>query len=352
MRELFKRATEFLFPAESDRWQSVLRWGLGLQVVLYCLSLRSDWSELFFSENAGPIKRDLTEAVLSADSHFIPRIGWLVDLGAQVGLNEQAVLNVAWWSLLFAGVSLLAGLIVRPAAITAWFLHLCAVKSTGSLTYGVDIFTTIGLFYLMIAPVPDEWSLDAWLWKGQNKDRHFQGFHRRVLQLHTCLIYFFGGIAKCAGIGWWDGTSIWRAVTRPPFNVLSPELVISWKHLLPVVGILVCILEISYPFFVWIRKTRLIWFLCILAMHIGIGVAMGMYLFALIMITFNIAAFGPDFSFPRTWVAVHRNWRLKGFLARVSLGLERRRFKRTCRDVGDLRERGSSADKWQVGEAV
>jgi Na+/H+ antiporter NhaA len=32
-----------------------------------------------------------------------------------------------------------------------------------------------------------------------------------------------------------------------------------------------------------------------LAMHIGIGLPMGLYLFALVMITLNLAAFGPPF---------------------------------------------------------
>jgi len=52
-------------------------------------------------------------------------------------------------------------------------------------------------------------------------------------------------------------------------------------------------LEIGYPFFVWNSKTRKVWLICICAVHAGIGLAMGMYLFALIMIVLNVAAFGP-----------------------------------------------------------
>ena len=44
------------------------------------------------------------------------------------------------------------------------------------------------------------------------------------------------------------------------------------------------------------KKTRFIWLVCIVAMHIAIGLTMGMYLFALIMIVLNLAAFGPDFG--------------------------------------------------------
>jgi hypothetical protein len=42
------------------------------------------------------------------------------------------------------------------------------------------------------------------------------------------------------------------------------------------------------------KKTRLVWLVGILGMHIAIGLTMGMYLFALIMIVLNLAAFGID----------------------------------------------------------
>jgi hypothetical protein len=51
-------------------------------------------------------------------------------------------------------------------------------------------------------------------------------------------------------------------------------------------------LEIGYPFFIWHEKTRKIWLIGICAMHVGIGLAMGMYLFAFVMIVLNVAAFG------------------------------------------------------------
>jgi hypothetical protein len=86
---------------------------------------------------------------------------------------------------------------------------------------------------------------------------------------------------------------MWRALTRPPFNVVSPETIASWGHLLPVAGICVCLIEIGYSFLIWPRKTRMIWLILVLGMHIGIGLTMGLYLFSLIMIVLNAAAFAP-----------------------------------------------------------
>ena len=293
MRVLKERLFEFVFQTESDTWLSILRVGLGSQITLYSWSLRNDWNYLFAGAGSGLIDRHLTEALLSVESHFVPRLGWLVNFGTHAGLHEETILSLTWICLLAAGCGLLVGLFCRTSAILAWFLHLCAAKSGGFVSYGVDNFMTIGLFYLMLSPLPDRYSLDWRLRELRPKDPQFLGFWRRVLQLHLCAIYFFSGLTKCLGSGWWNGSSVWRALIRPPFNVIDPEILVRWKCLFPVAGIFICLFEITYPFFIWNDKTRKIWLICICGMHLGIGLMMGMYLFALIMIILNVAAFGP-----------------------------------------------------------
>src|SRR6266568_4049797 len=312
-----KRLINFCFPAETDTWLAVLRIGLGLQVVLYALSLRDDWNYLLAGTGRGLISRNLGEAILSLESHLIPRLGWFVALGTQVDLREETVLSVAWICLFAVGCSLLLGVACRFSAILAWSLHLCAAKSGGFVSYGVDNFMTIGLFYLMLSPLPDRYSLDWRLRKSRAKDPQWSrrapgdmdgralrpsererasqllGFWRRVLQLHLCLIYFFSGLTKALGSGWWNGSNLWRALIRPPFSIIAPEVLVRWKYLLPIAGVFICLLEIGYPFFIWHRRTRGIWLACICGMHVAIGMTMGMYLFALVMIILNVAAFGP-----------------------------------------------------------
>lgn len=134
------------------------------------LSLRADWNDLFSLSTSGFIRRDLSEVVLSANSHYIPRVGWLVNIAAHLDTTEQTALTVVWWSLLCAACLLLIGLFSREAAIVTLFLHLTAVKSTSGLTYGVDNFISIGLFYTMISPLPDSWGADSWLRGAPRKD--------------------------------------------------------------------------------------------------------------------------------------------------------------------------------------
>jgi hypothetical protein len=67
---------------------------------------------------------------------------------------------------------------------------------------------------------------------------------------------------------------------------------VGWKYLFPVAGAFICVLESGYPFFVWNNKTRRTGLFCICVMHVGIGLTIGMYLIALIIIILNVAAFG------------------------------------------------------------
>jgi hypothetical protein len=292
LRKLWQRFIEFLFPSETDTWLAVLRIGLGVQVVVYALFLRTDWHYLFASGGKGLVGREVGEAITSFDSPLIPTLGWLVALGRHLGISEETMLSMAWVCLVSAGCLLLLGLFCRPAAIVAWFIHLCAAESGGLLAYGADSFMTTALFYLMLSPLPDRYSFDHWVAQTKPKNPQALGFWRRVLQVHLCFVYFIGGLAKCLGSGWWDGSNLWRSLLRAPFNLFPPDLLVHFKYALAPLGIAICLLEVSYPVFIWLKKTQRIWLVCILAMHAAIGLLMGLYLFALGMIVMNLAAFG------------------------------------------------------------
>jgi hypothetical protein len=286
----------FLFPPETNTWVAVLRIGLGLHVIVYALFLRSDWHYLFASSGRGLIGREVGEAVASFDSRLIPRLGWLVAMGRNLNIGENTVLSFTWVCLLSAGCLLLLGLFCRPAAIVAWFVHLCAAESGGLLAYGADAFMTTALFYLMLSPLPDRYSFDHWVAKPTSNNPQLLGFWRRVLQVHLCFVYFIGGLAKCLGNGWWDGSNLWRSLVRPPFTVVPPDVLIRFQYALPILGISICLLEVSYPIFIWMKKTRLFWLVCTVAMHAAIGLLMGLYLFAFVMIVMNVAAFGAPYQ--------------------------------------------------------
>src|ERR1044072_1503479 len=137
MRTWPSRLEAFFFPAVSDNWLSILRVGLGVQVVLYCLSLAGDWHALFAFETAGWINRDLAEAIMIANTPFIPRIGWLTILGDRFGVNEATVLTITLWCLVGAGCFLIGGVFCRTPAFTARFPFLLAAKNGEPLGYSL-----------------------------------------------------------------------------------------------------------------------------------------------------------------------------------------------------------------------
>src|SRR5437868_10403067 len=72
--ESWKRLTRFLFPVQSGNWLTILRIGLGLQVLLYALSLRRDWIYLLAGTGEGLNGRALSEGLLSTESCLVLRL--------------------------------------------------------------------------------------------------------------------------------------------------------------------------------------------------------------------------------------------------------------------------------------
>jgi hypothetical protein len=136
------RAAAFLFRRDADTWLTLLRIGLSLHVVLYCIALRRDWHLLFASAGSGMISRQFSEALVATQSPFIPVLGWFVNGFRLLGVNEQAVLSGTWLLLLVGACLLGAGLFCRASAVAVWLLHLGAAKSGALVAYGVDNFMT------------------------------------------------------------------------------------------------------------------------------------------------------------------------------------------------------------------
>src|SRR5207302_6056072 len=94
LRSWWTRVLKFLFPRETDTWLAVLRVGLGLQVAVYALFLRSDWHYLFASSGKGLVGREIGEAITSFKIPLIPRLGWLIAFGRSVNLGEETLLGI------------------------------------------------------------------------------------------------------------------------------------------------------------------------------------------------------------------------------------------------------------------
>lgn len=90
-----------------------------------------------------------------------------------------------------------------------------------TMTYGVDQYASVFLFYLMWIPAGAACSLDAAIGRTSQAPTAMARLGSRVLQLHLCLSYLASGIAKSAGVQWWNGELLWRALSLPVYQQLS-----------------------------------------------------------------------------------------------------------------------------------
>ena len=187
---------------------------------------------------------------------------------------------------------LLIGWKTRLFAILAWLLHSITVNSGYISLYGLDTMLHICFFYFIWMPIGANYSIDEKLNPSINKPSFLAALGIRTLQIHLCIIYLNTSIAKMSSIQWWNGEGIWRALMQPQFSQFD----YSWLAQYPWVAVFLCwftlLIEGGYVVFMWLKPTRKFWLLSIISLHLGIAFFMGLWLFGVIMIIMNIAAFG------------------------------------------------------------
>lgn len=205
---------------------------------------------------------------------------------------------------LLSALALLFGALTRPAALVCWISNAVLMNSASSFIYGVDDFQHIGLFYCTIFPVARAVSLDA-LRGGRMPDAWLSVLGVLTLRAHVCLIYLSAGFAKALGTQWWTGEAIWRAFLQPgliqfPFTQFDLQTLASFEPLFRVASLAVVALQLSFPILVLVKSLRRHVLAAMIALHLGIALVLGLYLFSFTIIVFDVAAFY-DFAALRGW---------------------------------------------------
>jgi Vitamin K-dependent gamma-carboxylase len=181
---------------------------------------------------------------------------------------------------------------------TAFFVISYANRATGA-QFGLDQINAFLALYLALGPSGEYISVDRWL-----KKRAGQGgvtpsvmatISIRLIQIHMCVVYFFAGTGKLLGETWWDGTAIWGAIANLEYQTLDLTGLASHMAIVNIITYTTLFWEVSYPFLIWPRLTRPIWIAMALLVHFGIGFAMGMMTFGLVMVIGNLAFVTPRF---------------------------------------------------------
>ena len=184
---------------------------------------------------------------------------------------------------------------VLAAIITLSYCH----RLTGSL-FGLDQVNAMLALYLAVGPCGDALSIDRWL-SARKLGRSLPvtpsigaNVAVRLIQIHMCVIYLFGGIGKMRGELWWDGSATWFAIANYEYQSLDVTRLVNYPFLLALATHITVFWETFYPFLVWNRITRPIALALAVIVHGGIALFLGMPTFGLAMLIGNAAFIAPE----------------------------------------------------------
>src|SRR4051794_38246051 len=97
------------------------------------------------------------------------------------------------------------------------------------------------------------------------------------------------GLSKFRDAGWWDGTAIWGTLGASEFRLFDLTWLAAFPVVLNAMTHPALFLETSYPALIWVKRARPLVLAGVTAMHLGIGLTLGLFEFSLAMLAANLA---------------------------------------------------------------
>lgn len=192
------------------------------------------------------------------------------------------------------------GLWTRATSVLALFTAISYVHRVPAALFGLDQINIMLTMYLAIGPSGQTLSLDRWLlWRrlGENTppppSSSSANLAQRLIQVHMCVIYLFAGVSKLQGPSWWSGEAMWRAFANLEYQSLDMTWMAWHPWLINAMTHVSVIWEISFCVLIWKPLWRPIMLAGAVVLHAGIGLCLGMWTFALIMLV-GCSAFLPN----------------------------------------------------------
>jgi hypothetical protein len=288
------------------------------------LQLVWQWWDRFWFTPAAPETLAFIR-ILAGAMLFYTHLVWSLDLLAFLGPNSwvshDTILGMyrgsyAWsylwyvespallWLLhvlaLVVFAALMVGFYTRAAAVLAAVITLSYCHRLAGALFGLDQVNGMLAIYLLVGPCGAAYSLDQWL---ANRKLQRPADPRpsisanvavRLIQLHMCVIYLFGGIGKMRGELWWDGSACWFAIANYEYQSLDLTWLVRFPFLIALATHVTVFWETFYPFLVWSRVTRPIALATAVLVHGGIALFLGMPTFGLAMLIGNLAFVAPE----------------------------------------------------------
>jgi len=206
------------------------------------------------------------------------------------------------------------GLFTRYVIPLIWFMTLMVCHRMTGFLFGLDQIVMMLTTYLMIAQSGEALSVDRALRFRRNASEDttsqtlvplplspWNTISTRLMQIHLCIIYLFGGLGKMRGETWWDGSAIWLSAVSYEYQSIDFTWIGHAPALMALAAHVTLFWETFYCCLVWPKLTRP-WILVIaVGVHAGIGIFLGMITFGWMMIVANFAFIRPETS--EQWIA-------------------------------------------------
>ena len=266
------------FRPVSARPLAGLRVGLALLLLMHLVWLSSDILALHGSR--GIIPWELTDLLRDP---WVPGLPTLAKAFLPLGISTHTAIILLLSSYAGSLLSLALGFHTRLAAFLAWGLHRSLMTSGSASFYGVDQLANTFLFYLLLFPSGRAWTFASRPAAADREDTIPVGC-LRVMQVHLCVIYFAAGLDKAMGRQWWNGEAIWQVISQPAFSTFDLSWLAKYSLIPMLAGWGTLVVEIGYPFFICLRRTRKVWGFATIGLHVGMALCMGLVFFSSVMI--------------------------------------------------------------------
>ncbi len=278
---------QFWFRPESTVSMEILRAGIGLSAFLAYVAIWHSVVELY--GEGGWVSREAIQGYI--DNPYVHSIFYYI--------TNNTGLVCCYYLFLASCLALTCGCATRVVKWIVWVGHTSFLYRNPHVLYGFDNLLSSMLFIVCLAPIGSQLSVDARLRRYRGKSARpthsrWGNACLRLCQFQIVIVFFFSGTEKLRGASWWSGDAVWHAVTNFEYFGMMPLGFLAehyWLVNLMTYGTL--LLELSYPYLIW-GKARAYYLIAAILLHVGIGVTMHLYVFALLSIVCHLAFLRPQ----------------------------------------------------------
>lgn len=201
--------------------------------------------------------------------------------------TDTSFLHVVFAYQIFMALCFLVGYKTRFSQFMSWYL-LCSLQARNPpLNYGADSLLVIVLFLTLFLPLDDAFSFK----KNKSSNECFTSGYNFVYVFQIACLYFFAALSK-TGSAWWDGSALFMALSIEHYNNSWSKLLLNFPELLTILTYLSLAIEFIAPLLLFHKKCRWLGVSLIIALQVGIMLAMDVGIFPFISLIALIPMMG------------------------------------------------------------